>query len=128
MKLTSLPVVSDPRGKLIALEGGKETPFAIARVYYLYDVTQSRGFHAHRTLRQLMICLRGSCRVVVDDGDVRSQHTLDSPAQGLFIGAMTWREMHDFSPDCLLMVLASDVYDESDYIRDYATFRRECRQ
>ena len=83
-----------------------------------------RGFHAHKKLHQVAVCLAGSCRMTLDDGHEKAAVTLDDPARGILIRQMVWREMHDFSPDCILMVLASHVYDEDDYIRDYDAFLR----
>lgn len=115
----------DARGQLIALEGDREVPFAIARVYYIYGTAPGtvRGHHAHRALNQLAICVAGSCTMLLDDGHARARITLDSPARALSIGSMVWREMHDFTPGAVLMVLADRAYDESDYIRDYDRFR-----
>ncbi|MCO7051663.1 FdtA/QdtA family cupin domain-containing protein, partial [Proteus terrae] len=84
----------------------------------------SRGFHAHKKLKQLAICLKGSCDFIMDDGKKREKITLTSPDVGLIIDAMQWHEMHNFSEDCIILVLADDVYDESDYIRDYETFQK----
>lgn len=81
-----------------------------------------RGFHAHKTLKQVAIAVRGSCRFLLDDGQERIEVMLDNPAQGLVIESFMWREMYDFSEDCVLMVLADQLYDESDYIRDYSQF------
>jgi dTDP-4-dehydrorhamnose 3,5-epimerase-like enzyme len=114
----------DERGALVALEAGRQVPFAIERVYYLFATREGaeRGFHAHRELRQLAICVAGSCVISVDDGASRRDVLLDSPDKALFIGGMLWREMRDFSPGAVLMVLASAPYDEADYIRDYDDF------
>jgi len=113
----------DERGTLIAIEGGIDLPFNIARVYYLVGSSgAARGFHAHRALDQLMVCAAGSVRVIVDDGRRRQEVVLDRPDVGLHVGKMKWREMHDFSPDCVLLVLASAHHDEKDYIRDYRQF------
>jgi hypothetical protein len=116
----------DERGALAALEGGRSVPFDIARVYYLYGVGAGaeRGFHAHRLLHQWAVCVNGSCTMVVDDGRRREAVTLDSPALGLHLGPMIWREMRDFTPGSVLLVLASAHHDEADYIRDYAQFIR----
>lgn len=124
--LHPLRVRGDERGSLVAIQRGEPIPFAVERVYYIFgtDPATSRGFHAHRDLRQLAVCVSGACTMVLDDGAVRTAVRLDRPDLGLAIGAMTWREMHDFSPDCVLMVLADRRYDEADYIRDYAEFRR----
>lgn len=126
-RLVEFHAFDDARGTLVALEGERNIPFAIRRVYYLTALSAryARGFHAHRQLQQVAICLAGSCRFVLDDGRTRRDFTLDSPRIGLHMGPMVWREMHDFSPDCTLLVLASDHYSESDYIRDYAQFLAE---
>ena len=118
------PPLGDERGSLVALESEKTIPFAIQRVYYIFGTKEgvSRGFHAHRHLQQVAVCVRGSCRMVLDDGVQRQEAWLDSPTQGLYIGNWIWREMHDFSPDCVLLVLASEHYDEKDYIRAYSDF------
>ena len=114
----------DDRGMLIALEENKEIPFQIKRVYYMYDTLKDvrRGFHAHKKLRQILICTSGSCKIHLDNGKETAEVLLDKPWQGLFIESDMWREMYDFSPDAVLMVLASEVYDESDYIRNYDEF------
>ncbi|MFT0531219.1 sugar 3,4-ketoisomerase [Castellaniella hirudinis] len=118
------PPLGDARGSLVALEGNKTVPFDIRRVYYLFDTKAgvSRGFHAHRRLQQVAVCVTGSCRMVLDDGVRREDVLLDSPVRGLVIRSMVWREMHDFTPDCVLLVLASEHYDPADYIRDYRQF------
>ncbi len=118
--------LGDQRGSLVALEIGMEkaVPFDIKRVYYIYRTAEgvSRGFHAHRNLKQVAISVAGRCRMVLDDGKNRKEAWLDCPTKGLLIEDMIWREMHDFSEDCVLLVLASEHYDESDYIRDYQQF------
>lgn len=116
--------LGDERGSLVALEGGKSVPFDIKRVYYIFGTREgvSRGFHAHRSLKQVAICVAGSCRFILDDGKFREEILLEKSSVGLLIEGLTWREMHAFSPDCVLMVLASEYYDEADYIRDYRTF------
>jgi dTDP-4-dehydrorhamnose 3,5-epimerase len=123
-ELLRLNVKGDERGSLIALEGGLSLPFEVARVYYIYGTLEgvARGFHAHRDLHQLAICVSGSCTMIIDDGRERRAIKLDRPDHGLSIGPMLWREMHDFSRDCVLLVLASRPYDEADYIRDYDDF------
>ncbi|MEG1654196.1 MAG: FdtA/QdtA family cupin domain-containing protein [Hafnia sp.] len=120
------PPLGDDRGSLVALEGGEAVPFAIRRVYYLFDTKPgvARGFHAHKKLQQVAVCVTGRCRMLLDDGQKREEVWLDSPTDGLLIGNMVWREMHDFSPDCVLLVLASENYDEADYIRNYEDFIR----
>ena len=117
----------DERGMLVALEECKDIPFEIKRVYYLYDTKKEvrRGFHAHRSLEQILICIHGSCRVLLDNGAEKKTVSLEKPYEGLYIANDIWREMYDFSPDAVLLVLASDFYREEDYIRDYETFKRE---
>lgn len=118
-------VRGDHRGSLIAIEAMNDIPFEIARVYYLFDTTAdvARGFHAHRQLRQFAVCVAGSCDMILDDGQVRTTVRLGDPMTGLIIGPSIWREMHNFAPGTVLMVLADRLYDESDYIRDYDAFR-----
>jgi dTDP-4-dehydrorhamnose 3,5-epimerase-like enzyme len=119
--------LNDQRGNLVAVEIGPGwvVPFDVKRVYYMFDTGRgvSRGFHAHRELKQVAVCLAGRCRMVLDDGMRREESWLDSPTRGLLIEGMVWREMHDFSPDCVLLVFASEHYDEDDYIRDYEVFK-----
>ncbi len=118
------PPLGDDRGSLVALEAEKTVPFVINRVYYIFGTQQgvARGFHAHHNLKQVAICVTGRCRMVLDNGNTREEVWLDSPIKGLLIGDLVWREMHDFSEDCVLLVLASEHYDEEDYIRDYDNF------
>lgn len=124
IKLLPLQTHGDERGSLIALEQDKNIPFEIKRVYYLFNTTSNvrRGFHAHKNLTQVVIAVRGSCRFLLDDGKEKITLLLDNPAQGLLIDSCVWREMYDFSEDCVLMVLANHLYDESDYIRNYDDF------
>ncbi|MGI3040082.1 sugar 3,4-ketoisomerase [Vibrio diabolicus] len=130
--MSNIPLISfqkmgDERGSLISLEQHKNIPFDIKRIYYIFD-TQSglaRGFHAHNDLEQVAICMKGSVTFVIDDGTTKEKVTLSSPDVGLHIKGLKWREMHDFSEDCVLMVVASELYDEADYIRDYDTFLKE---
>jgi dTDP-4-dehydrorhamnose 3,5-epimerase-like enzyme len=107
------------------LESHKNIPFDVKRVYYIFDTQKGvvRGKHAHRALEQIAVCIKGSCKFVLDDGEVVKEVLLNDPNKGLYIGNMIWREMHDFSEDCVLLVLASEHYDESDYIRDYTKYR-----
>lgn len=124
--------LGDDRGSLVAIEIGmdKAVSFDIKRVYYIYHTEQgvSRGYHAHKNLNQVAICVAGQCRFVLDDGRNREEVWLDSPTKGLLIEDLVWREMHDFSKDCILIVLASEHYDESDYIRNYETFKKLVRE
>lgn len=114
----------DARGQLVALEEGKEIPFVVRRVYYMYDtgIGVRRGFHAHRSLKQILICVHGSCKILLDNGTEKQDVVLDTPYEGLYLSNDIWREMYDFSPDAVLLVLASELYDENDYIRDYDAF------
>lgn len=124
IQLIQLQTHGDERGALVALEDLKNVPFEIRRVYYLFATQHGirRGLHAHRELKQMLIAVRGSCRILLDDGQERISLLLDDPAQGLIIDSLIWREMYQFSEDCVLLVLASAHYDEFDYIRDYSLF------
>lgn len=127
MKIEFIPlqIHGDQRGSLVALETEKNIPFEIKRVYYLFDTKEevTRGFHAHKALKQVAIAVRGSCRFTLDDGSERVDVILNNSAQGLLIESFIWREMSEFSQDCVLMVLADSKYDESDYVRDYEQFK-----
>ncbi len=114
----------DDRGALVAIEGEADAPFSIRRVYFLHGTAPDaeRGFHAHRELTQLAVCVAGSCLMLLDDGEIRSIVRLHGADRGLVIGSMVWREMREFSDDCVLLVLASEHYAEADYIRDHARF------
>ena len=124
IKTINFKTLGDERGSLVALEGNKSVPFDIKRVYFMFSTKEgvSRGFHAHRNLKQVAVCVTGSCRFVLDNGKQRKEVLLDKSTIGLLIEGLTWREIHDFSPDCVLMVLASEYYNELDYIRDYDDF------
>lgn len=126
IKWVDFQSLGDTRGSLVALEIGMEkaVPFDIKRVYYIYQTGEgvSRGFHAHRNLKQVAMCVAGQCRMVLDNGKEREEVWMNSATRGLLIESMVWREMHDFSRNCVLVVLASEHYDESDYIRNYETF------
>lgn len=114
----------DERGQLVALEEFIDIPFRIKRVYYMYDTADgvTRGFHAHKTLQQILICIHGSCKVRLDNGKEKKVIPLEKPYEGLYVSHAMWREMFDFSSDAVLMVLASELYDEADYIRNYDEF------
>ncbi len=126
-KLVDFKTNGDDRGSLIAIEEGYNTPFEIKRVYYIFDTKEGveRGFHAHINLKQMAIVVKGSCTFVLDNGITREEIELNNPKQGLLIEGLIWREMKNFSPDCVLVVLASEHYDESDYIRNYNKFLEE---
>lgn len=117
----------DDRGMLVALEEYKDIPFEIKRVYYMYDtkVNVHRGFHAHKNLEQILVCIHGSCKVLMDNGKEKKIVSLEKPYEGLYIPNDVWREMYDFSPDAVLLVLASEIYQEEDYIRDYEEFIKQ---
>ncbi len=129
METIELTPRGDERGWLIALENLKEVPFEVKRIYYIYGTRSDfrRGKHAHRNLTQLAVCVSGSCRFLLDDSRTRREYLLDRNSLGLNIGPMVWREMYDFTPDCVLLVLANELYDESDYIRDYEEFLKFAR-
>ena len=124
IKTYHFPPHGDDRGQLVALEALEDIPFEVKRVYYIYDTLPGvvRGKHAHRCLEQILICVHGSCKVALEDGKARQEVLLDDPTLGLYISNDTWREMYDFVPGTVLLVLASEYYDEKDYIRNYDAF------
>lgn len=124
-KIIDLPKFGDDRGCLVAVEGLNTIPFDIKRIYYIFNTSQgvSRGFHAHRNLKQVVICVHGSCDFIVDNGSgERNCIRLNDPSKALFIDGIYWREMHNFSSDCVLVVLASESYCQEDYISNYDDF------
>ncbi|EIF51002.1 FdtA/QdtA family cupin domain-containing protein [Sulfurovum sp. AR] len=123
-ELINFKTLGDERGSLIAIEEGYNAPFDIKRVYYIFDTKEGviRGYHAHINLKQIAIVVKGSCTFILDNGKQREEITLNSPNKGLLIEGLIWREMYDFSDDCVLVVIANELYDESDYIRDYQSF------
>ncbi len=118
-------IKGDETGSLIALESFKNIPFEIKRVYYIFNTCKelARGRHAHKNLKQVLICISGRCKIKLDDGKQQETIELNQKNKGLLIGEMIWREMFDFSNDCVLLVLASEYYDEEEYIRDYNEFK-----
>ena len=124
-EVVDLPVIQDYRGNLAVIESGKSLPFPINRVYYLYDIPTSayRGGHAHRALHQLLISISGSFDVLTDNGTLNRTFSLNKASVGLYIGPYVWRDLRNFSSNAVCLVLASMVYDESDYIRDFAEFK-----
>lgn len=124
------PPHGDDRGQLVAIEEMKDLPFDIKRVYYIYDTLPGvrRGFHAHKCLQQILLCVNGSCKIHLDDGHSTAEVTLDQPNEGLYISNNMWREMYDFTPGTVLLVLASEYYDEADYIRNYDDFIKMVRE
>ena len=123
-EIFDLPKIADSRGDLTFIEGGRHVPFDIARVYYLYDVPagSERGGHAHKDLQQLIVAMSGSFDVVLDDGRNKKRVHLNRPDRGLYLNSMIWRELDSFSPGSVCMVLASNLYDEDDYYRDYGEY------
>ena len=128
-RIIDLPRIGEPRGNLTFVEGSRHVPFDFRRVYYLYDVPggASRGGHAHRRLEQFVIAVAGSFDVVVDDGVKRASFFLNRSYYGLYIPTMVWRELENFSSGSVCLVLASDLYDESDYYRDYDEYAEVIR-
>jgi len=126
IKTVNLKSLGDERGSLVAIEGNKDIPFNIKRVYYIFATKQevARGFHAHKQLQQVAVCVAGKCKMILDDGANKEEVWLDSPNKSVLIENMVWHEIHDFSEDCVLMVLANAHYDEADYIRDYNEFNK----
>lgn len=120
----TFPQHMDDRGVLVAVEQRKDIPFEVKRVYYMYATPPDvrRGFHAHKTLDQILICVKGSCSILLDDGTEKKTVTLDQPHEGLSVPRHIWHEMYNFSPDAVLLVLASDLYCEDDYLRSYDQF------
>ena len=124
IQLVHIPQRGDARGGLSVAELGGALPFPVRRVYWIHGTAPSvsRGFHAHKKLHQLCVCVAGSVRLSLFDGKSEESVVLDSSAKGLLVGPGLWREMHDFSPDCVLVVFADAEYDEADYIRDRDQF------
>lgn len=125
-KIIELPKVTDRRGNLTFIEGNNHIPFEIKRVYYLYDVPggETRGGHAHKHLQQFIIAASGSFDLILDDGFKRKRYHLNRSYFGLYLSSMVWRELDNFSSGSVCLVLASEVYDEGDYIRDYEIFKK----
>ena len=126
IKKYTFPPHGDDRGQLVAIEEMKDLPFDIKRVYYIYDTLTDvvRGHHAHKCVKQVLLCVHGSCKIHLDNGHETAEVLLDKPNEGLYIENDMWREMYDFTPDAVLLVLASEYYDESDYIRNYDEFKK----
>lgn len=125
-KIIKIRKIRDSRGNLSILEGGHDVPFAIKRIYYLYDtpIGKLRGGHAHKKLKQLLVAISGSFTVRVDDGKFQEDIRLSKPDEGLYLNEMTWREIYNFSSNAVCLVVASKHYDEFDYIRNYAKFKK----
>lgn len=125
-KTYDLVHLGDERGSLIAMDRISGLPFDIKRVYYVFDTKPgvARGYHAHKKLHQMAVCLSGSCCMVLDDGVNRESIIMNSNSIGVDLPPMLWHEMHDFSADCILLVVANDYYYEDDYVRDYKEFKK----
>jgi len=123
-KIKEFKVLGDNRGQLVVLEGNKNIPFDIKRVFYIYGTQPNtpRGSHSHYKTKQFLVVVNGSCKVTLDNGENKETFNLNKPNIGLFQDSLIWGSMHDFSEDCVLMVLADDFYVEDDYIRDYNNF------
>lgn len=130
VSMTSFSAHKDNYGSLVAVETFGDIPFGVKRVYYIYDVEsgQRRGFHSHRDLHQALICVHGSVKILVKTPFEEESILLDDPEKALLIGPMVWREMYDFSEDAVLLVLASEHYTPSDYIRDYEEYEKEAKE
>ena len=130
INIINFPSLGDERGSLVSLEGNSSIPFEIKRVYYIFDTKLGvkRGFHAHVNLEQMAIVVKGSCTFILDDGNEREEISLNNPNQGLHIKGLIWREMHDITRDCVILVMASEHYDEVDYIRDYEVFMKKINE
>ncbi len=124
--LIRLRCTPDARGSLVVAEGSKDIPFEIRRVFYMYGMGSGsvRGQHANRVSKMVFVAVAGRCRIRVDDGRHVAEYELTEPSQALFADRMTWKEMYDFSPDCVLLVLSDSLYDAGEYIRDYQEFKR----
>lgn len=129
-RILSLPKIQDARGNLTFIENTQEIPFEMKRVYYLYDVPggADRGAHAHKALHQLVIAVSGSFEIELDDGQNKRRFRLDRPYSGLYICPLMWRQLDNFSSGAVCLVLASEVYDESDYLRDYHKFLKAAKE
>lgn len=128
-RIIELPKITDPRGNLTVAENMKGVPFDIKRVYWVYDVPggECRGGHAHKRLKQLLIAVSGSFHVTLDNGKEQQTYLLNHPYQALLIETGVWRTLDDFSSGAVCLVLASELYDEEDYIYDYDTFLNYCK-
>jgi hypothetical protein len=122
-----VPGAADPRGRINFLEVGKGLPFRPQRLFWLHHIApgQWRGRHGHRESELVLVALQGACQVHLDDGRATQQVTLDDPAKGLFVGTWVWHELTDFTPPAAILVIASTLYDEVEYLRDYEVFKRE---
>ncbi len=121
-RLLPVPCIADGRGNLAFLEGKNHIPFAIKRIFYIYSIRKKRGGHAHKKCEQVIIPISGKFDVISDNGKTRKRYTLNDPSAALYIPPETWIEIENFSRGSVVLVLSSDLYKESDYIRDYDEF------
>lgn len=126
-RIIDLPIITDQRGNLSIAEESKAIPFAIKRIYYLYDVPTgaARGGHAHKEMESVIVALSGSFDVIIDDGNKKQNFFLNRPHYGLYVPPFTWREIINFSSNSIALAIVSTPYDESDYIRDYESFKKQ---
>ena len=129
-ELQEFKVLGDHRGQLVALEANRQIPFDVKRVFYIYGTQEGvpRGNHSHYKTKQFLVAVNGSCKVTLDNGKTKETFDLNKPNLGLFQDALVWGTMHDFSSDCVLMVLADEYYDVNDYITDYNKFLKEVKK
>ncbi len=123
-KKLDFKIYGNNKGSLISLEENKNIPFKIKRVYYIFDTKEGviRGLHAHKNLEQVLVCVNGSCDILLDDGKEKIVMELKNRNEGIYLKKLIWREISNFSADCVLMVLANEFYDEKDYIKNYEEF------
>jgi dTDP-4-dehydrorhamnose 3,5-epimerase-like enzyme len=124
VRTCTLPIVNDHRGSLAFAEYESSLPFVVRRVFFVFDVPagETRGNHAHKSVHQLLVCVKGCCSITVDDGRTRENLRLEHPTMGVHLPPRVWASQHEFSPDAVLLVLSSDNYDPNEYIRDYEEF------
>ena len=129
-KEINLRTFGDNRGEMVVIENSKDIPFEVKRVYYIFNTKSqvSRGFHAHKDIKQLLVCVSGSWEINLDNGNEKVVVELSSPKKGIIIGSLVWREMKNFSSDCVLLVITNSFYSEQDYIRDYEEFLKIVNQ
>ncbi len=130
IKVVNLPIKADERGSLVIAQSDDNVPFLIKRAFYIFGVQEngSRGFHAHKANRQLLICIQGSSLIKMDNGTEKTEILLNEPNKALLVEPQVWHSMEEFSKDLIMLVLASDKYDENDYIRDYQQFLEYIKQ
>lgn len=129
-RLITFDIKGDERGSLVAITNKTDIPFSIKRIFYVFGSERGvvRGQHANKKTKHILISVSGKCEVMVDDGKTIQDYNLDSPSKGLFIDSMTWKEMKNFSQDCVLLALASHEHDSAEYIKDYDEFKKTIRK